>query len=131
MSRYDKYGPKTGGFRAATSIAWTSADFGKIFGVGLNASGQIVKGAGNSGILGVCIVTEAKAIGAILDVMTGGEIVEATLSDGTTAIAAGTAVYSVPADGTLTVTATANKKIGFTVEATRLVVRVAGSGLAA
>lgn len=131
MSRYDKYGPKTGGFRAPIAAAAASADLNKTFAVGLDTNGRVVKGAGNSGVVGVMINTKVKAIGDQVDVMTNGEIVEATLSDGTTAIAAGTAVYADPATGLLTLTATAMKKIGFTVEGTRLVVRVAGSGTAA
>lgn len=131
MARYDKYDGVSGGFRAPLAAAWDSTNVGKPFAVGLDSSGKVVKGAGNSQIHGVCIITKAKAAGDIVDVMTNGEIVEATLSDGTTAIAAGVSVYGVPGDGTLSVTATSNKKIGFTVEATRLVVRCGGSGTAA
>jgi len=130
-ARYDKYNPVSGGFRAASAIAWVEADLAKIWAVGLDASGNVVKGAGNTGVVGVVVLTMAKGIGDILDVMTDGEIVGAALSDGTTAIAAGTAVYAVPGTGLLSVTATSNKKIGHTVEATRLVVRCGGSGLAA
>lgn len=129
--RYDKYDPVSGGFRAPLAAAVVLADAGKPFGVGLNTSGQVVRGAGNTGIVGVLIVTRAMAAGEIVDVMTHGECVEGTLSDGTTALTAGTAYYGVPADGTLSATATANKKLGHTVEATRLVVRCGGSGLAA
>lgn len=128
MARYDKYEPKAGGFRAPLAAAWGSSDLNKPFAVGLNASGQVVKGSGNSDIVGVLILTSAKAAGDIVDVMQNGEIVEATLSDGTTALSAGTAYYGVGADGTLSATATSNKKLGFTVEATRLVVRVAPAG---
>lgn len=131
MARYDKYDPIGGGFRAASAIAWTSADLGKIFAVGLNSSGQVVKGAGNTGVIGVVVVTEAKAIGAIIDVMYDGEIVEATMSDGTTALTAGTAYYAVDATGLLSATATSQRKIGFTVETTRLIVKVATAGTGA
>ena len=123
MARYDKYDPKAGGFRAPVAVAVTSADFGKPFGVGIDANGRVVKGAGTSGVVGVMINTKAKAVGDIVDVMTHGEIVEATLSDGTTAIAAGVPGYAVPASGLLSVTATANWRLGHTVEGTRLVVR--------
>lgn len=125
MARYDKYDPVSGGFRAPVAVAWTSSDLNKPFAVGLNSSGQVVKGPGNSGIVGLCIVTKTKAAGEIVDVMTSGEIVEATLSDGTTALTAGTTYYGVVADGTISATATANEKIGFTVEASRLIVRCA------
>lgn len=130
MARYDKYDPKSGGFRAEAGAAWTAADLNKIFAVGLNGSGRVIKGASVTGIIGVVVVTKAKAIGEILDVMTSGEIVEAALSDGTTPLAAGINVWGVGASGILAVaTAVGNKRIGFTVEGgaianTRLVVRV-------
>lgn len=130
-ARYDKYNPVSGGFRAASAIAWVEADLAKVFAVGLDTSGNVVKGAGNTGIVGVVVLAKAKAIGDIIDVMTDGEIVGAALSDGTTALTAGTAYYAVPGTGLLSATATSNKKIGHTVEATRLVVRCGGSGLAA
>jgi hypothetical protein len=131
MARYDKYEPKAGGFRAPLAGAWAASEKGKPYAVGLNSSGQVVKGAGNTGILGVLIVNQAQAAGDIVDVMTHGEIVEMTLSDGITALTAGTVYYGVPADGTLSVTATANKKVGHTVEAGRMVVRVAPTGTGA
>lgn len=131
MSRYDKYNPISGGFRAKLAGAWSSADVGKIFGVGLNASGAVVKGAGNTGIIGACIVNRAMAAGDVVDVMQHGEIVEATLSDGTTALTAGTAYYFVIATGLLSAVATAQPKVGFTVEASRLVVRMAPAGTGA
>lgn len=131
MARYDKYDPVSGGFRAPLAAAMLVAEAGKAYAVGLNASGQVVKGAGNTGVVGVLIVNGAKAANDIVDVMTNGEIVEATLSDGTTAMTAGTAYYGVLADGTLSATATANKKVGHTVELTRLVVRVAATGTGA
>lgn len=131
MARYDKYEPKGGGCRAPLAAAWASSEIGKPYAVGLNSSGQVVKGGGNSGIIGVLIITKAMAAGDIVDVMQDGEIVEATLSDGTTALTAGTAYYGVAADGTLSSTATSNRKIGFTVEAGRLVVRVASAGTGA
>lgn len=124
MSRYDKYEPKAGGFRAALAGAWASTEIGKIFGVGLDASGHVVVGAGNSGVVGVLILTSAKAAGDIVDVMTSGEIVEATANDGTTALTAGTAYFADPTTGVLEASATGDAFVGFTVEATRLVVRM-------
>ena len=79
MARYDKYEGKAGGFRAPLAAAWASSEVGKPYAVGLNTSGQVVKGAGNSGVVGVLIITKAKAAGDIVDVMTNGEIVEAPL----------------------------------------------------
>ena len=128
-ARYDKYDPKDGGFRAPAGAAWAytptneaTNDVGKVWAVGLNASGQVVKGAGNTGILGVVVVNEAKAVGDKLDVMTDGEIVDFTLHNGSAA-AAGTRYFGVAADGTFDTTNTGTR-LGWTVEAGRLVVRV-------
>jgi hypothetical protein len=61
--------------------------------------------------------------GDIVDVMTNGEIVDLAGS-GITGLAAGQPIYTTAA-GDLTNVATGNTKIGYTVEADRLVVRVA------
>lgn len=129
MARYDKYAPKAGGFRAEMGFAAVAADLNKPFAVGLNTSGRVVKGSGNTGCVGILVLTRTKAIGEVVDVMTAGEIVEATLSDGTTPIAAGVAVYAVAATGLLAVASTGNIRVGWTVEGgsamnTRLVVRM-------
>lgn len=82
-ARYDKYGPLTGGFRGklavainATSGAGSSSQIGIPLGVGLNSSGQVVVGAGATGVFAVLVVDSAKVIGDIVDCMTSGEIVE-------------------------------------------------------
>lgn len=139
-ARFDKYDSKDGGFRAALSAALAHTpsneatnDVGKVWAVGLNASGQVVKGAGDSGVLGVIVPTRAMGAGEMVDVMTDGEIVNVTLHDGN-AIAAGTTVHGVPASGILSETATGNVRLGFTVAEEagvtyrgRLVVRVGRS----
>jgi len=122
MARYDKYEPKAGGFRAplaADLAATSSTGNGNPIGVGLNASGQVVPGAGQFGVAGVLCTTRAMKAGDIVDVMTGGEIVE--LAD----VAAGSLVTADTTTGALNdVAASATKTpIGFSVEATRLVVR--------
>lgn len=139
MPRYDKYDPVSGGFRAPLAASfgytggnpdWSHADLGDVKSVSLNGNGEVVigtplnAGTGLGGLAGVMILTEPKAAGAIVDVMTAGEIVEFTLANGSAA-AAGT-VYTSNADGTYGTTApgAANGRIGQTVEATRLVVRV-------
>lgn len=139
MPRYDKYDPVSGGFRAPLAANfgyttgnpdWAHGDLGDVKAVSLNANGEVVIGtplnAGTNvgGLVGVLILTEPKAAAEIVDVMTAGEIVEFTLANGAAA-AAGT-VYTSNADGTYGTTApgAANGRIGHTVEATRLVVRV-------
>jgi hypothetical protein len=119
MARIDKYDPVDGGFRAPLAGAWVGSATPK--GVGLDANGRVVPGAGNSGIKGVLCKPDNGAAGDIVDVMTEGELVEF-------AGVAGTSYYAANADGVLDAVAPVagvNKvTVGFTVEATRLVVRV-------
>lgn len=122
MSRYDKYDPKDGGFRAPLNAAMVTADVGVMYAVGLNTSGRVVKGAGNTGILAVLVVNQPMAAGEIVDCMTDGEIVEFTLANGSAA-AAGTRYYGVAADGTFSTTNTGTR-LGWTVEAGRFIARV-------
>lgn len=124
MARYDKYEPKSGGFRAPLAANWAGA-LATPVGVGLDANGRLVPGAGASGIVGVVVIdgqvntlgtrVNTKMAGDVVDVMTAGEIVD------NTGLAAGT-VYSAGADGAIA--AGAGTRIGHTVEAQRLVVRV-------
>ena len=123
MARYDKYDPISGGFRAPLNADWLDADVGLIFGVGLNASGKVVKGAGTSGVRGVLVVdAKGKKANDIVDVMTNGEIVEAA------SLAAGTRYVANTTTGVLA-TATGTE-IGYTVEATRVIVRAIGLAVA-
>lgn len=123
----DKYDPKDGGFRAPMGFATVNTDLRKAWGVGLDANGRIVKGAGNTGIKGVLVLTSNKAVGDIADVMTDGDMVEFPGVAGTNYFAQGTDGELVAGTGALTNTApvAANSvKVGHTVEATRLNVRV-------
>lgn len=97
MARYDKYEPFANGFRAvlAADFGYTAgvpdrahADLGKPFAVGLNASGQLVKGAGVTGVKGVVIIDLPKSAGSVVDVMTSGEILEWETSAGVAGVAA-------------------------------------------
>jgi len=122
MARYDKYDPKDGGFRAKLAANWTSADAGKVWAVGLDANGRVVKGAGNTGILAALVINRAMNAGEVVDCMTDGEIVEMTTQAGA-ALTAGTRYFGVAASGDFNTTGTGTP-LGFTVEATRLVVRL-------
>jgi hypothetical protein len=118
MARYDKYEPKAGGFRAPLN-ADQAVITGNPIGVGLNTSGRVVVGAGNTGVVGVIIVTKAMKAGDIVDVMTSGEVVDCTgLSAGVVYTANTTTgvVSNAAASATQT-------PVGFTVEATRLILR--------
>lgn len=135
-ARYDKYDGKAGGFRAPLAVAITATSgpsganqIGVPLGVGLNASGQLVVGAGATGIVGVYVADQAKNIGDIADTMTAGEIVdldEAVVDPGVK--------YYVTSAGAITATASGNTAVGYTVGdksltdgtvRSRLVVRVA------
>lgn len=122
MARFDKYDPKAGGTRAALAADWAKTT-GPI-GVGLNSSGQVVAGAGNTGIIGVLCLTKAKLAGEIVDVMRSGEIVEMA------SVTAGTVLTADTTSGAIGTTAASATKvaIGHTVEATRLVVNVRTPG---
>jgi hypothetical protein len=138
LSRYDKYDPYSGGFRAplAADFAFTAsvpnkshADLSKLFAVAENASGQIVKfGSGATNFAGIMILTEPMAAGSIVDVMTDGEIVDLVDAEILAAdtLAAGQNLYAdvSTATGQLTsVSAAGDFYVGKTVELSRLVVR--------
>lgn len=119
MANYDKYDPKAGGFRAALAADWLEADIRTVIGVGLNASGQIVKGAGvaGTGLVGVLVLTEVLKAGDIVDVMTNGEIVDFGGNPGT-------AYFASTTGGAVNATSAAGKyKVGTTIKGDRLVVR--------
>lgn len=117
MARFDKYEPLTGGFRAPLNANWLQADLNKVVGVSINASGKVVKGtAGQSGFVGVVCLQSLLNANDIVDVMQDGEIVELT------GLAAGTSYY-MPSTGDGVNTTNTNPKVGWTVEATRMIVR--------
>lgn len=117
MSVIDKYDPISGGFRAQLNAAYATPEVA--LGVTLNASGRVVVGSAAPGLKGVICMGRALAAGAVVDVMTDGELVEVPT------IPAGSNVYADAATGALTATVGTNTYVGHTVEAGRLVVRVA------
>lgn len=132
MARYDKYDPKVGGFRAFLAVDWLLADINKVVPVGLDVNGHVVKGPGQTGVLGVLVLTRViLAADEPVDVMTAGEIVEYPTA--AAPAAAGTVIYGdvTGAFGTGDNAGTAVNavRIGHTVESkigkgARLVVRV-------
>jgi hypothetical protein len=138
--RYDKYDPIAGGFRAklAADLTFDAEGSSGVKGVSLDTNGRVVVGtAGQSGLVGVMVknvplypslgsiaggvnasVPVGGKAGQAVDIMTNGEIVDVP------GLVAGTEVYVTPA-GALSIVATSNFRIGFTVEATRLIVRLA------
>ncbi|QNJ55323.1 minor capsid protein [Gordonia phage LittleFella] len=117
MANYDKYEPKAGGFRAALAADWSTNDLKTVIGVGLNASGNVVKGSGASGMRGVIVLTEALKAGDIVDIMTSGDIVDFGGN-------AGTAYFADATTGAVNSTSAPGKfPVGATVKGDRLVVR--------
>lgn len=147
MPRYDKYDPYNGGTRARLAADWPRADAidGVPYGVGLNANGQVVKGAGVTGIVGVLILTQNEAntgnvhrAGDVVDIMDAGDIVEWATTAGVAGVAAshywanattGAIVIGGGAGGRTPVSGTV--LIGHTIEAGRLLCRVAKNQAAA
>jgi hypothetical protein len=118
MARIDKYQPVAGGFRAPLNAALTGGV--APLGVGINASGRVVVGAGATGVVGVIVSPYNKAAGDIIDVMTAGELVEF-------GGAAGTVYTANTTTGVISTTAKSATQhvVGHTVEADRLIVRTA------
>lgn len=130
MSRYDKVEPYGGSFRAplAAALANNKATNANPKAVSLDANGRLLStGAlGHTGYKGIVCITVDKVAGDIVDVMTHGEIVEFTGL-------AGTNYFVDAADGVIKAGTGADTKtppaavgsvfVGFTVEATRLIVR--------
>lgn len=118
--RFDKYDPFSGGFRAPLAANQAKTDAGNPLAVGLDANGRVVLGAGNTGILGLLALTQDKKVGDIVDVMTHGECVDMV------GLTAGTIITAADAGGVIATTApgAGRKRIGYTVEATRLIVRI-------
>ena len=138
MSRYDKYDPIAGGFRAPLNAAWTATsgpsgvtDLNRVIVVGINSSGKVVKATTPAAAVGVLILTGPKAAGDVVDVMTHGEIVEIDGADiqGGTAEAAGDKLYLDATASRLNDDAPAAGAVGFLVGwlvetgGTRLIVR--------
>lgn len=121
MARIDKTDSAVGVVRAALNADIDEANFNEIKCVGLNAQGRIVYGAGQTGVVGVIISDRTvRKAGKIADIFVLGDALEV---DG---LAAGTTYYADPVTGDLTADAGAgaNTRIGFTVEADRLVIRL-------
>lgn len=132
---YDKYDSKLSGSRGFLAADWSSSNLKKVLGIGLNASGQFVVGAGATGIVGVLILTRViKAGREPVDIMKRGEIVDFDYSGSPAvalAIAAPGTRYAVDnttgaVEALVGATAPAAGKtyIGHTVEKGRLIVTV-------
>lgn len=123
MARFDHADSTIGIVRAPIDANFVQGDWDEVIPVGINGVGHAVKGAGQTGVIGVVVPgrTVYRA-GQIADIMQKGDIVDCE------GLAAGTKYYAT-ATGELTDAAddgetepTANTYVGYTVEADRLVV---------
>lgn len=138
MARYDKYDGMSGGFRArlavainATSGASSANQIGVPLGVGLNSSGDVVVGAGATGVFAVLIVDKAKVVGDIVDCMTAGEIVdldEAAFDPGAIYYATSAGVINTTATGARVGATAGDKSLTDGSIASRLIVRAVPLG---
>lgn len=114
MSRIDKYDPVSGGYRAPLAAAIATADVGKIQAVSIDGSGRAaIGGAALTDLFGVICPVRAMAAGEQIDVMTAGEIVEATATGGG-ALTLGGPVFMHIA-GTVDSTAASGTAVGYMV----------------
>lgn len=117
MARVDKTQSAIAVTRARAAADFDEADFDKVIPVGLDAQGRVVKGAGQSGVVGVAIPGRISKANSIIDIFGNGtEIVEVA------GLAAGTRYYASDA-GAITTTDT-DAALGWTVEADRLIVTI-------
>lgn len=133
MARYDKSNPYNSTFRIDVAADYPADHLNKLYGVGIDANGKMVFGAGPDGIVGVCVVTQKDGrVGPLrevprVDVMTSGEITDFGPTagvPGTDFGVAGKAYYS-DAAGVISATwASGSTFVGHTVEPDRLIVRV-------
>jgi len=116
MARIDKTDSAIGVFRAPLNANLTGG--AAPLGVGINSSGRVVVGAGQTGIVGLIVSPYDKSAGDPIDVLTNGELVEF-------GGAAGTVYTTNTTSGVISTTAKSATQvvIGFTVEADRLIVR--------
>lgn len=121
MARVDKTQSAIGVVRGVLAADISSANFDHVIGVGLDSAGKIVVGGGNSGIVGVMVPsTTAYKAGDPADIFVLADIVDVT----DPALPAGTKIYANTTTGVIGTSGTGASYIGFTVEATRLIIRL-------
>jgi hypothetical protein len=124
MARFEKVDPKDGSFRAPLGFDILAAAVGIPVGVGIDANGVAVIGAAGvpARIVGIVVPSSPMNIGDAIDVMTDGEVADVTgflagdqvVADATTGLL-----------GTSAATGETDVRVGFTVQAWRLIVRIA------
>jgi hypothetical protein len=120
MARPDKVDSTVGVVRGTLAADIAQADWGKVIGVSVNASGLTVRGSGGvSGTIGVIVPDKTNyRAGQRCDIFKTGEIVEVT------GLTPGVKVYADNTTGLLTATVGTNVQVGYMQEADRLVVQL-------
>lgn len=118
-ARIDKTESAIGIQRGRLNADQAKTTAGNGVGVGINTSGRIVAGAGNTGIIGVVVLTKDKKAGDVVDILSLGELI------GATELTAGTVITANTTSGALSTTAASATQvpIGYTIEADRIVVK--------
>jgi hypothetical protein len=127
MARVDKTDSAVGVIRAALNADLNANTEDSVIGVGLNSTGKVVVGAGNTGIIGVLNPSRfyMKA-GDIVDVFRLADIVDIGVGDNDPTLTPGAKVYAHNTTGVVSTTATSGTLIGHTVEADRLILLIDG-----
>jgi hypothetical protein len=128
MSRFDKYDPYSGGYRAALNAAVVAGNVGKMYAVSLNASGKtVIGGAALADLAAVICPVRTAGVNEVIDNMTAGEIVEGLTTAGA-ALTAGGLLYG-HIDGTVDQVSASGKVVGRVAEigtnGGRCIIRVA------
>jgi hypothetical protein len=133
MARIDKSDPINSTYRIHVATNYPDADLGKLFGFGHDANGKAVKGAGQTGIVAVGVVTEKPGVVGPLrdvsriDLMRTGCVTDFGPTTGTPGVDFGVAgtKYYCDANGVISATKAAGSVyVGTTVEPDRLEVNV-------
>lgn len=118
MARVDKTESAVGVIRGTNKADIPEADWNKALGVGIDATGLTVVGAGTSGVVGVAIFDRTNyRAGQRTDIFVLADILEVALTPGAK-------IYALNTTGVLSTTAAAGTQVGFCVEADRLIVRL-------
>lgn len=127
MARVDKTDSAVGVVRAVLNADLSDDVLDSVIGVGLNASGKIVVGAGQTGIIGVMNPSRYfQKAGMPADIFVLADIEDIGEGPNDPTLDAGKAVYADNTTGELSHTAAGGTYVGYTVEADRLILALGG-----
>lgn len=132
MARVDKTDSAVGVVRAVLNADLEDTVLDSVIGVGLNATGKIVVGSGQTGIIGVLNPSRFfAAAGRPADIFVLADIVDIGKGANDPDLDAGKPVYADNTTGVLSHTGAGGTYVGYTVEADRLILNLgadAGAG---